>query len=154
MAIFFFGVGKFCSMFYWRHFLVLWTGKIHLLLFLLFLGLVSSLCPGFLRCFGLGAFYTFIFFDLSVNIFYAIFNTWDFLLYLLGFFLFVCLFCFVLFCFVLFLILASVAHDLFTRLSISRVASIYDFIVSISIFRSWTVYSIPSPAWLYFPVFL
>jgi hypothetical protein len=55
---------------------------------------------------------------------------------------------------ILLLMLASIVPDFFPRVSISSVASLsVFFIVSTSLFRSWFC-SIPSPVWLYFPVFL
>jgi hypothetical protein len=76
MAIFFLYIG---GVFFYdsvEECYALWDGNLCSLLFLLFLGLVFSLCPGLPRCFWLGAFTLFIFFDCSINIFYDIFSAW------------------------------------------------------------------------------
>lgn len=53
------------------------------------------------------------------------------------------------------MIFASIVPVLFHTFSISRVSSIFYFsIISISLFRAWAIFSIPSTFWLWFPVLL
>jgi len=56
---------------------------------------------------------------------------------------------------ILLLMLPSMVPDFFPRVSISRVAPLWVFlIVPTSLFRSWMVFSITSPVWSCFPAFL
>ena len=59
-------------------FLVLCIGNVHSLLYLLFLGLVFSLYPGFPGCFGLGVFLCFVFLELFCPYLQGILHAWDF----------------------------------------------------------------------------
>ena len=122
MSISFFRLGSFLLWFCWRYFHVLWAGNIHSPIFWLFLDLVFSLCPEFLRSFELGVFYVLNFF-------------WQLSQFLLPKLLHLR---FSLLSHILLVIFTSVISDLFPRFFISMFASIcVFFIVSTSTFRSW-----------------
>jgi hypothetical protein len=138
MAISFFRWGWFSSMISLKTFSgpLSWESLFSSILIILRYGFFP-LYPEFLGCFGLGVFYVLNFHLLLCQFLLGIFYTWDSQISC-----------------ILLVILTSIIPDLFPRLCISRFASIcVFFIVSTSKLGLGSLYSIPSPDYLCFPIF-